>query len=94
MKKLIITLMITLMLASCATQTINVKNRVPEKPTDTNMNFFWLGGIFQSKKIDAVKICNGSENISRVIAKQTTLDGLFSILTAGIFTPRHTIVYC
>lgn len=94
MKKIILIVLVSIALSSCATQTFQIKNRAPENPASTDMNFFWLGGIIQSREFNASAICNGEKNVSKIVAKQTAIDGLLSVITAGIFTPRHVYVYC
>jgi hypothetical protein len=55
---------------------------------------FFVGGIGQTDKIDAVKICGKEENIQAVESTLPFLDGFIGAITLGIYTPREYTVYC
>jgi hypothetical protein len=94
MKKILTLILISCILSSCATQKFQMKPTAPETPTNVDMNHFFIDGAFQDKSINASAICGGSQNVSKVEVKQNTLDVVLMILTFGIYTPRHTYVYC
>ncbi|AEI36271.1 MULTISPECIES: Bor/Iss family lipoprotein [Francisella] len=94
MKK-IITFTIYIILAGCATQTVNFEKpkQVLEKPTYYKKDTFLLG-MGPSTDINASKICKGSNNIYKVDAEQTTSDLIIAWATFGIYTPRSIAIYC
>jgi len=55
---------------------------------------FFIGGIGQKDKIDAVKICGSEENIQAVESRLPFLYGLVGTLTLSIYSPREYTVYC
>lgn len=55
---------------------------------------FFIGGIGQTDRVDAVKLCGSEENIQAVETKTTFLDGLIGLVTLTIYTPREYTVYC
>lgn len=55
---------------------------------------FFIAGIGQTDKIDAIAICGTEENIQAVESKTTFLNGLIGAVTLSIYTPREYTVYC
>lgn len=55
---------------------------------------FFIGGIGQTDKIDAIDICGKEENIQAVESKLTFLNGLIGAVTLTIYSPREYTVYC
>ncbi|MGC0794027.1 Bor family protein, partial [Pantoea agglomerans] len=51
-------------------------------------------GIGQRKSIDAAQVCGGQEKVNRVEVQQTFVNGLLSVVTFGVYTPREARVYC
>ncbi|AEI36272.1 Bor protein precursor [Francisella salina] len=50
----------------------------------------------QTSEVTPADICGGhQEKVAKVtFTKPFLLDGLISLITLGIITPRHTYVYC
>jgi uncharacterized lipoprotein YajG len=94
MKKLMIAVATTMMLAGCAQQSFKVKNDIAETPKQVTTHHFFVSGIGQSKTIDAAAVCGGADKVVRTEVQQTFVDGLLGVVTFGIYTPRDARVYC
>lgn len=94
MKKTV-AILICFLLGGCATQTVNFEKpkQVLQKPTYYKKDTFFLG-MGPSTDINASKICNGSNNIYKVDAEQTTSDLVIAWATFGMYTPRSIAIYC
>lgn len=55
---------------------------------------FFIAGLGQTDKIDAISICGKEENILAVESQQTFINGLIRLVTFSIYSPREYIVYC
>lgn len=93
MKNILLVLSIVA-LTGCATQTFNIQKAGVEQPTQEIMHHFFIGGIGQSKSVDAVSVCGSADNVARVETHLSFLNGLLSSLTVGIYSPRTAKVYC
>jgi len=85
MNKLCVAALLALSLTGCAQQTFVMK---------TTSQPFFVSGIGQRKSIDAAQVCGGQEKVNRVEVQQTFVNGLLSVVTFGIYTPREARVYC
>jgi hypothetical protein len=83
-----------ILLNGCAAQTFNINGSTGEQPTDQQSQHFFISGIGQEKTTDAAAICGGVENVVKVEAQQTFINGLLGLITFGIYTPRDAKVYC
>ena len=54
----------------------------------------FIHGLGQGKVTDAATLCGGAENIIKVEAQQTFINGLRAGRTWGSYTPRDAMVYC
>ena len=78
---------------NCQTQKLYFVDKVavvPSKTAKTEHYFFGLGG---SSLIDAKKLC-GDKKVGMITSKTTGMDAFLSIVTIGIYTPRHYFVHC
>lgn len=91
MKKLF--LVLVLLLSGCATQTFNIQSS-KSHPVYDDYQVFFLEGILQSKDIDAAFLCGGANKVAKIEVEQSLLDGILSIVTYHIYTPRNAKVYC
>ncbi len=85
-----------LILASCANQTLTMKN-IPEDqdPTVNQHQWFFLGGIDQEDAITPADICGSIDNVGKITFDESWWrDGLITFFTFGIVTPRQVEVYC
>lgn len=92
--KLIHAIAIAILLSGCSAQTFNINGSAGESPTNQVSQHFFISGIGQEKITDAAKVCGGVENIVKVEAQQTFINGLLGFITFGIYTPRDAKVYC
>lgn len=95
MKKFLATLLAstTLLLSACSTQTAYVKSHTGKLTFEENQTFF-LFGIGQEETINAVQVCGSEEKIAKVESELTGSNILLTLVTLGIYTPRHARVYC
>lgn len=86
------------MVTACQTQRtfLNSKAEYEYKngTSQTGTSQFFIGGVGQTDKIDAVKICGKEENIQAVESSLPFLYGLVGGVTLGIYAPREYTVYC
>ncbi|KZN48400.1 Bor family protein [Pseudoalteromonas luteoviolacea] len=82
------------LLSGCAAQTFNVNGSTSTKPTVQETQTFFISGLGQEQVIDAAAVCNGAENVIKVEAQHTFLNGLASMISFGLYTPRDAKVYC
>lgn len=80
-------------LSGCAQQTF-VMNGNGSAPEKNNAQHFFVGGIGQTKTIDAAEVCGGIEKVEKVESQTTFLNGLIGLVTFSIYTPRQARVYC
>lgn len=94
MQKLLLTVATLLLLSGCARQTFTLKNEPVFAPKETVTQHFFFYGIGQKKELDAAAICGGEEKIVGTETETTFLNGLFNVVTLGIYAPREAKVYC
>jgi len=92
-KMLSITLCITA-LSGCAAQTFIVNGDTSSKATTQESQTFFISGLGQEQITDAAAVCGGSQNIIKVEAQHTFVNGLLGLVTFGIYTPRDAKVFC
>ncbi|MEE4162489.1 MAG: Bor family protein [Woeseiaceae bacterium] len=83
-----------LFLTGCASQTFTINGSTTAEPSEQSSQHFFIHGLGQEKVVDAASLCNGAENIVKVEAQQTFVNGLLATITWGIYTPRDVMVYC
>jgi len=82
-------------LAGCAAQRFDFTDTtVNVSPTLDEGQTFWVSGIGQTAEIDAAKTCGGASKVIRIETQQTAGDVGLSLITLGIYTPRHIRVTC
>jgi len=54
---------------------------------------YYIGGLVGEPTVDVKKACNGGE-AKQMQARTTFVNGLVSVLTLGIYTPRTARVWC
>ncbi len=94
MKKVILPLAVVALMSGCAAQTFNINGANGEVPTVQKSQTFFISGLGQEKVIDAAKVCGGVDKVVKVEAQHTFVNGLASLFTLGIYTPRAAKVYC
>ena len=97
MRKIILCLIFLFVLSNCQSQKVyfNKFGAVSRFPTERGMQSFFLFGLVETKNsyIDASKVCKGNE-IVMVETAANLLDMWLSVVTFGIYTPRHYYLYC
>ena len=87
-------LALTVVLATgCAQQTF-VMNGDDTTPTTNKAQAFFVGGIGQTKTINAAEVCGGADKVQKVESQTTFLNGVLQLVTFSIYTPRQARVYC
>jgi hypothetical protein len=91
-----------LILSGCAVQRFQLDEGNPDMPTDERnsgiptyegQSHFLLGGIWQTKTINAGDFC-GYDQISSVETYSSAIDIIFNALTFSIYAPRSYSIYC
>lgn len=94
MIKILYLLAVVLFLQSCATQQFPINDdNVPTVPTYEGTNHFIFWGIGQTKVINPKDVC-GTRKIRAIESHYSFLQGLLTILTYGIYSPRGYAIYC
>jgi len=97
-KKIIPVLLALLIVSSCSTHRAvlneNKREREPEYSYNNQFNPFFAHGIFQTQKVDLESVCGSSDKVHSFLVKETFVDVLLKGVTAGIYSPRTTRVYC
>ena len=91
MNKLLVVLLI--LLTGCATQTFNIQSG-KSYASKEEMQLFFLDGLGQSKDIDASTVCGGIDKVAKVEVEQSFVEGVISLFTYHIVSPRDARVYC
>lgn len=92
--KMISIAVFALMLGGCAAQTFTINGDTKATPTLQESQHFFVNGLAQGKTADVAGICGGVDKIIKVEAQQTFVNGIWSVLSFGIYTPRDVKVYC
>lgn len=94
MKKLFAISVLVLSLAACSTQKFELDTISHTSiPTYDGTSHFVFWGIGQEKQLYPVEVC-GTRGISSVETHDSFLNGLFSVFTWGIYSPRDYSIYC
>jgi hypothetical protein len=89
--KLAAVLLFSLLMASCFSYTMTVGTGSQTGMEVKEMNHYLIGGLAPVKVSDA-KVMAGDAINYDVLITHTFVDGLISVVTAGIYTPTTTIV--
>lgn len=93
MKKIIFTLVLTITLGACSTQTVLINGSGGNLKKD-DMQSFFVAGLGQTQSIDAAAVCGGAENVVKVERVTSFINGLLGLLSFNIYTPYDAKVYC
>lgn len=94
MKMILAAVVMVLVVTGCATQTYYLNKDNQSELRDQKMQHFFVGGIAQEKEVNAAQVCGGTNKVMKVESHQRFVDGLLSVVTLGIYTPRTAKVYC
>jgi hypothetical protein len=82
------------LVSGCATVTASVDGRRHSgSPTWTDRTWFLFGGFISDKHVDVREVCGGRTAV-QMQSQHTFVDGLISVLTFGILSPRTAKVWC
>jgi Bor protein len=82
------------LLSACATQQFDIANTNGEPALFSENQTFWVGGIGQQVQVDGAQACGDAKKVARVTTSQTAGNVVLSIVTLGIYTPRHIDITC
>ena len=89
-----ITLGLTVLLSACATQQFDLAPSNSAQPSFHENQTFWFAGLGQEENIDGAKACGDANKVARVETMQTAGNVGLTILTLGIYAPRHIAITC
>jgi len=76
---------------ACHTLTFEMaQDKKPQPITDRKT--FWFWGLTPTQQVDVQAIC--PTGVAEIQEETTFSDGLFSLLTLGIYSPRTSLYYC
>ncbi len=82
-------------MTGCARQTFIMSPAPQNQAAELNKSQpFFVSGIGQHKTVDAAKLCGGADKVAKVEVQQTFVNGLLSVVTFGVYTPRQARVFC
>lgn len=96
MKNSIAALAAVALLSGCATVTITPDGapQTAAKPTyEETQNFFIWGLVPEKNTVDVVEVC-GDADVRQLQTQDTFGNGLLSVVTFGMYTPRTARVWC
>ena len=84
-----------LTLSACANVTISKAGSDPASspPNYEDSKSYFIGGLVGEHTVDVKKACNGGE-AKQMQSRTTFVNGLVSVITLGIYTPRTARVWC
>ena len=82
------------LLSACATQQFDIASANGEPALFSENQTFWVGGIGQEVQVDGAQACGDAKKVARVATSQTAGNVVLSIVTLGIYTPRHIDITC
>ena len=94
MKKIATITLLAALTTGCANQSFNMSGSAAATPAEDKYHHFFINGLAQGKTVDAATACGGADKVARVEVQQTFMNGLLSVVTFGIYTPRTAKVYC
>ena len=98
MKNIFIIFTLCVFVASCSTQrhftNKSAQNNYKTGKIVKGESTFFVSGLGQTDKIDAVAACGTETNINAVESKQSFINILLHIVTLSIYSPREYTIYC
>lgn len=77
---------------ACFRQVIQTGRTPAATVIDRPWTHTWLWGLVPASPIDVTSQCR--TGVATVVTEQSFLNGLVSILTIGIYSPRHVTITC
>jgi hypothetical protein len=91
MRRAIVCLAITGLLAGCHTMRFELEQKPDAREVHQRKSYF-VSGLFPTRVVDVREKC--PSGVVALREETTFLDGLFSLLTLSIWSPRSTTYYC
>jgi hypothetical protein len=90
---LVVILPLLVVAAGCFTHTVRIGGGASDEPVAYDQwEHFWILGLVGHKEVDVQQICPGGR--ATLVARQSFLNGLVSVLTSGIYTPTQLTIRC
>lgn len=95
MKSIFQFVVVAAMLSACSTVTIrdHGTEKVSSEPSYSSSKAFFFWGLAGSAHINTTAICHGKRPV-QMQSQKTFVDGLLSVLTIGLYSPRTASVWC
>ena len=99
MKKYLLLIITLFLITSCQTQRFSVnpmiRREVPKSnPHYSKWSHFFFAGIGQESNLNASEMCREDGGVAFVESKLTFGQGLVTLLSYGIYSPRTNNIYC
>lgn len=96
LKQILFSFIMLSMLASCSSVTIIESGRGQSntEPTYKDTKAFYLGGAIPGSQDVSIKEACGEKKAKQVVMENEFLDGFFTIITFGIYSPRTVKIWC
>jgi hypothetical protein len=89
----LVILPLLVVVAGCFTHTVRIGGGASDAPVVYDQwEHFWIFGLVGHKEVEVRQLCPGDR--ATIVARQSFLNGLVSILTSGIYTPTQLTVRC
>jgi hypothetical protein len=83
---------VLLVSSACYRQVVQTGRTPAATVIDRPWTNTWLWGLVPATPIDVTSQCRSG--IATVVTEQSFMNGLVSVLTLGIYTPRHVTITC
>lgn len=83
---------LVLMVSGCYRQVVQTGRTPTSTVIDRPWTHTWLWGLVAATPIDVTTQCRSG--IATVVTEQTFMNGLVTVLTLGIYGPRHVTITC
>ena len=81
---------------NCQSQKFYFSDDIPPVPTKSGMTSHFFFGLLSSKEspIYGDELCDVGKDVAMVEFQSDLLDVFLSLVTYGIYTPKHYYLYC
>ncbi len=85
--------LLAILMASCATQTVTLRDGATATTQEERQQFF-INGLGQEQKRDAAALCGGADRVATIQVYRSFMDGVLSAITLGIYSPAQAKISC
>ena len=95
MKQLVLSIAVATLISGCSTVTVRDQGttKISSSPSHSSMKHFFLWGIVGHSHVNVTEVC-GPKPPVQVQTERSFLDGFLSVITLGLYYPRHAYVWC